>query len=407
MALSPRRLPRFIVAVLCAGLVASMIGPAPAQAQDIDDLRSRAAALADKLEDLEREASIADEEYLGTLEQLEQLYTEINTTKEGIAEAQGRVDAAETEASTFLVAAYMDAGSSAALATLKTEDLDDSLNQQVLLDSLRGDRVQLADELSASRADLDDRQADLEAQQSDVKAVEAEQVAAKDRLEAAVAEGQALYDEANGELQAALEEERRRREEEAARRAAAEAAAREAAQAEAAARAAAAQPAAAAPAAAPAADNGTQAAPAPAQGSSGSSGGSAPAPAPPPVAPPPPLSGGAAGAIQAAKTQLGRMYRYGGSSPATGFDCSGLMMWSWAQVGVSLPRTSRSQYASTQRIPMSQIQPGDLVFYGSPVYHVGMYVGGGMMIDSPRTGKPVQIRPVGITGRVSGVGRVR
>lgn len=101
------------------------------------------------------------------------------------------------------------------------------------------------------------------------------------------------------------------------------------------------------------------------------------------------------------------MYRYGGSSPATGFDCSGLMMWSWAQVGVGLPRTSRAQFAATQRIPMSQIQPGDLVFYGSPVHHVGMYVGGGMMIDSPRTGKSVSIRPVGYVGSVSGVGRVR
>jgi cell wall-associated NlpC family hydrolase len=101
------------------------------------------------------------------------------------------------------------------------------------------------------------------------------------------------------------------------------------------------------------------------------------------------------------------MYRYGGSSPSTGFDCSGLMMWSWAQVGVGLPRTSRAQFASTQRISMSQIQPGDLVFYGSPVYHVGMYVGGGMMIDSPSTGKAVSIRPVGYVGRVSGVGRVR
>ena len=101
------------------------------------------------------------------------------------------------------------------------------------------------------------------------------------------------------------------------------------------------------------------------------------------------------------------MYRYGGSSPSTGFDCSGLMMWSWAQVGVGLPRTSRAQKSATQPVPMSQIQAGDLVFFGSPVYHVGMYVGGGMMIDSPRTGKPVQIRGIGSVGRISGVGRVR
>jgi cell wall-associated NlpC family hydrolase len=402
---------RAVAAVLCLGLVAFALVPSSAQAQDIDGLRERAARLADELEDLEREQAIADEDYLGTVEALESLYTQINTTKDEITAAQGRVDEATAQANSFLVTAYMDAGSNSSLAVMQTSDLDDSLNQQVLLDTLRGDREELADELTASRADLDDRQADLEAQQADVKEVEAEQAAATERLESAVAEAESLYDSANAELQEALEEERRRREEEAARRAAAEAAAREAAQAQAAAQAAAQQQSAAARSAAAApASPGTTAPPAPAP--SGSSSSAAPAPAPAPAPPPPapaapPLSGGAAGAIQAAKSQLGRMYRYGGSSPATGFDCSGLMMWSWAQVGVSLPRTSRAQKSATQPVPMSQIQPGDLVFYGSPVYHVGMYVGGGMIIDSPRTGKPVQIRSIGLMGRVSGVGRVR
>ncbi len=406
--ISPRRLPRLLAVLLCFGLLAAALSPAPAQAQDIDDLRSRAAALADELEDLEREAAIADEEYLGTLDRLEQLYTEINTTKEAIAEAQTRVDAVEGQVSTFLVAAYVDAGSTAALAAVATDDLNTSLNQQVLLDSLRGDREQLADELVASRGDLDDRNADLETQQADVKTVEAEQQAASERLDEAVGASQALYDQANGELQEALEAERQRREAEAARIAAAEAAAREAAQAEAAARqtvAAATAP--AAPAAGPSRTaSATPAAPSPAP-SAPRGGSSAPAPQAPPPAPAPPTSGGAAGAIQAAKSQIGLMYRYGGTSPSTGFDCSGLMMWSWAQVGVGLPRTSRAQFAATQRISMSQIQPGDLVFYGSPVYHVGMYVGGGATIDSPRTGKPVAIRPVGWFGSVSGVGRVR
>ena len=403
-----RRLRHVVVSVLCVGLVAFALAPAPAQAQDIDSLRARAAQLADKLEDLEREQMIADEEYLVTVERLEELYTQINSTKEEIVVAQARVDETTAQANSFLVSAYMDAGSDGALAVLQTSDLDESLNQQVLLDTLRGDREQLADDLAASRADLDDRRADLEVQQAQVGEVEDEQKAAKSRLDASVAEAEALYNDANGELQAALEEERRRREAEAARIAAAEAAAREAAQAQAAQEAAArqaaqpqSQPAAQAPAQSQAAPT-TTAPP----NSSGSSGASA-QPSPPPVAPPPPVSGGAAGAIQAAKTQLGRMYRYGGSSPATGFDCSGLMMWSWAQVGVGLPRTSRSQKAATQPVPMSQIQPGDLVFFGSPVYHVGMYVGGGMMIDSPRTGKPVQIRSISYMGRISGVGRVR
>lgn len=411
--LSPRRLPRALVSLLCLGLLGALIVPSPASAQDdVKDLRARAASLADELEDLEREASIADEEYLQTLEQLEELNTEIGVTKDAIGEAEVRVAEAESQVSEFLVAKYMDAGSSSELVAVSSADVNQSVNQQVLLGSLRGNREQLADELAASRADLDDRRSELADRQSDVESVKADQQAAKKRLESSIDRSRELYDRANGELQEAIEAERRRREAEAARRAAAEAAEREAAQAAAAADAQArvAQQAAARRSAAPT----TTVTQAPASQSAGAisppapaSPPPAPAPAPPPPPPPPPTSGGAAGAIAAAKTQIGRMYRYGGSSPATGFDCSGLMMWSWAQVGVGLPRTSRAQFAATQRIPMSQMQPGDLVFYGSPVHHVGMYVGGGMMIDSPRTGKPVSIRPVGYVGRVSGVGRVR
>lgn len=401
-----RRLPRVLVAILCVGMLGAVLSPSPASAQDdVQSLRDRASALADRLQELEREAAIADEDYLGTLDELEKLYTEINSTEVSIEEAQGRVESAEAQASEFLVAKYMDAGSADTLAAVSTDDVNSSMNQQVMLSSLRGDREQLTDELAASRADLQDRKDELAQKQADVESVKADQEAAKARLESSVAESQRLYDEANGQLQEAVEAEQRRREAEAARRAAAEAAEREAAQAAAAQAQAAQTPAAAAAAPAAPATSGGGASNAPAPSSGGGSS-SAPAPSAP-APPPPPTSGGAAGAIQAAKTQLGRMYRYGGSSPSTGFDCSGLMMWSWAQVGVGLPRTSRAQFAATQRISMSQIQPGDLVFYGSPVYHVGMYVGGGMMIDSPRTGKPVSIRPVGYIGTVSGVGRVR
>lgn len=405
-----------LASLFCVSLVAALVLPSNASAQDdVEGLRARAASLADQLEDLEREASIADEDYLQTLDQLEILYTEINTTEESIGEAQARVDEAESEAAEFLVAKYMDAGSSAELVAVSSSDVNQSLNQQVLLSSLRGNREQLSDELAASRADLDDRKAELADKQAEVESVKADQKAAKERLDASVERSQELYDQANGELQEAIEAERQRREEEAARRAAAEAARREAAQAaeaqERAARQASQQAAATTTTAALQVRSGSSTtAPAPSAPAPSAPAPSTPAPAPaplPPPPPPPPTSGGAAGAIAAAKTQIGRMYRYGGSSPSTGFDCSGLMMWSWAQVGVSLPRTSRGQFAGTQRIPMSQIQPGDLVFYGSPVYHVGMYVGGGMMIDSPRTGKPVSIRPIGYVGRISGVGRVR
>ena len=124
----------------------------------------------------------------------------------------------------------------------------------------------------------------------------------------------------------------------------------------------------------------------------------APAPAETTSEPAPSTSGGVIGI---AKQYIGTPYVYGGSTPA-GFDCSGFTQYVFAQIGVSLPRTAEQQ--RQMATPVSDPQPGDLVFFGAPAYHMGIYVGDGMMIDSPRTGSTVSIRPV-FSG-VSGYGRV-
>jgi cell wall-associated NlpC family hydrolase len=114
------------------------------------------------------------------------------------------------------------------------------------------------------------------------------------------------------------------------------------------------------------------------------------APQPPEVTNPPPISGsGAAAAIAAAESVLGVPYVYGGASPQSGFDCSGLTMWAWAHAGVSLPHSSQMQYSSLPHVSKDQLQPGDLVFFYSPISHVGLYVGGGSMIHAPHTGAVV------------------
>jgi cell wall-associated NlpC family hydrolase len=81
------------------------------------------------------------------------------------------------------------------------------------------------------------------------------------------------------------------------------------------------------------------------------------------------------------------------------------MLWSWAHAGVSLPRTSGAQRGYTQRISFDQLQPGDLVFSGNPVSHVGMYIGGGQMVHSPQTGDVVKVSAVR-TGGGTSYGRV-
>ncbi|MFF3374466.1 NlpC/P60 family protein [Streptomyces sp. NPDC002680] len=112
----------------------------------------------------------------------------------------------------------------------------------------------------------------------------------------------------------------------------------------------------------------------------------------------------AATAVAAARAALGSPYIWGSSGPS-GFDCSGLMQWSYAQAGVSLPRTSQAQRYAGQQVPLSQAQPGDLVTYRSDASHVGMYVGNGQVIHAPYPGAPVRYDPVGMMP-VSSVTRV-
>jgi cell wall-associated NlpC family hydrolase len=104
--------------------------------------------------------------------------------------------------------------------------------------------------------------------------------------------------------------------------------------------------------------------------------------------PPPPASSGAGAAVAYARAQLGKPYLWAGAGPAS-FDCSGLTMRAWGAAGVSLPHSAASQYANTAHVPIADLQPGDLVFFGSGISHVGIYVGGGQMIHAPHSGTVV------------------
>ncbi|MEU0197579.1 MULTISPECIES: NlpC/P60 family protein [unclassified Streptomyces] len=115
-------------------------------------------------------------------------------------------------------------------------------------------------------------------------------------------------------------------------------------------------------------------------------------------------SGRGAAAVAAARSALGKPYVWGANGP-TGFDCSGLMQWSYAQAGVSLPRTSQAQRFAGRQVPLSEARPGDLVVYRSDASHVGMYMGNGQVIHAPYPGAPVRYDPVGMMP-VSSVTRV-
>jgi cell wall-associated NlpC family hydrolase len=114
--------------------------------------------------------------------------------------------------------------------------------------------------------------------------------------------------------------------------------------------------------------------------------------------------GGAGKAVKFACAQIGKPYVWGSAGPNS-YDCSGLTLRAWAQAGVSLPHNAAKQYSVTKRVSRSELQPGDLVFYYSPISHVGMYVGNGWIVHASRAGEPVQMRKLG--SDIAGYGRPR
>jgi cell wall-associated NlpC family hydrolase len=119
----------------------------------------------------------------------------------------------------------------------------------------------------------------------------------------------------------------------------------------------------------------------------------APTPAPTPtIVPSAPLGAGHPEAASIAMRYLGVPYVWGGGTPA-GFDCSGLVMYVYAQLGILLPHFAAAQYGFGTPVPRDQLQPGDLVFFDG-LNHVGIYIGGGQMIHAPHTGDVVKISPL-------------
>ena len=114
-------------------------------------------------------------------------------------------------------------------------------------------------------------------------------------------------------------------------------------------------------------------------------------------------------AIEAAQTQIGKPYTYGGAGPDS-WDCSGLTQWAFARAGVLIPRTAADQYAAIpNKIALGEIAPGDLLFWATDttdpttIHHVAIYVGNGLMLAAPHTGTNVQVQPVYLDGYIGAV----
>ena len=98
-------------------------------------------------------------------------------------------------------------------------------------------------------------------------------------------------------------------------------------------------------------------------------------------------------ALRAALTQRGKPYVWGAAGPDS-YDCSGLVMWAFAQEGISLPHYTGDQWNAGMHVSRADLEPGDLVFFFADISHVGLYIGNGLMVDAPSTGQVVQVQPV-------------
>lgn len=118
------------------------------------------------------------------------------------------------------------------------------------------------------------------------------------------------------------------------------------------------------------------------------------------------VSGRAGIALKYALKQIGDRYVFGAAGMVT-WDCSGLTMRAYQSAGVSLPHSSAAQSRLGKKVSLSSLKPGDLLFYGRPVSHVGIYLGGGKMVHAPRSGSRVKVAPSGSLGRKPLVGARR
>ncbi len=391
---------RNIAQVFAAFLAASLLAlslDAGAGAQSADSKRAEAEEITSELEQLRIRASQLDEQYAVALEQLEVAQQNILDAEARVAELEDDLVLTRDEVAGYAVEAYIGGDAVPTLGTLLESQLTEVGTRVAYMEVASGNKRDALDRLAAASAELDDEIVRLDQAKADAERFSDEARSAREGANATIAEEEALLTRVEGELADLVAAEEAARA--AAARERAEAQAREAA-------AAAGRTAIASPPAdeAPTTTEAPAPEPAPAP--------EAPAPAPeaptpaptPPVATPP---GGSGGAVSLAYSLLGIPYVWAGSSPSTGFDCSGFTSYVWGQNGRSLPHSAAAQYAGTIHIPVSELQPGDLVFYGwGYIHHVALYVGGGQIIHAPGTGRNVKIDSVYYWDQLQGAGRL-
>ncbi len=376
----------------------------------VADTKREVERVVDELDRLHEQADILAEDWAEAEDNLRQLVIEVAAAEASVAAKQTELTSLRGDLSEVAVRSFTGAGTDV-LGPLFS-------NAELYSDGLRRDqftRVALSvgtsttDDLDEFIADLDAEQKNLEQRLAEVEVLKETIVQKRQQTEQLTAQVVERRAEAEARYQQAIQEEEERRAAAAFAKLQAEFAAQEAAAAQAAQVSASnsgdenssgGNSSGAVATGSGNSSSGNSTAVAPAATSSGSTqsapaAAEAPAPAPAPApANVPSVSGLAGIAVQAALGQQGVPYVYATSLPGVSFDCSGLTHYAWGQAGVYLPRNSRAQAASTPRVPPASAQPGDLIYYYSPISHVGIYIGGGQLVHAPNSGTVVKVSNV-------------
>ena len=357
----------FLVCTLLLGGAGISLVESPAGAGSVDDAKRKVGQIADQLEAAEEEVDRLSEELAIAVENKRQLEVEIVSTEVEIAAKQTELGGVQGQMSDLAIEAFVGGGRGGSISGLLAPGggPNESVQRQYLTEIALNVGLASSDQLDALITDLDDLQGRLERDRAD-----SEDLAARITQDEVTTQNEidklfALSAKAERELGQALSAERARR------AAAAAAAAREDAERI-------------------------------TGGRGNGGGGSNPEPFDPDSVPP--SSSRGAIAVAAAKSQIGVRYIKFMSREGVGFDCSGLTGWAWEQAGVSIPHQSRQQFNTTARVPIAYIEPGDLIYFYSPITHVGIYIGGGMMVDAPGPGRFVRYAAVTFS-KVVGVSR--
>lgn len=319
---APVQIPRRVIPLVMVvlALVIGVIGVRPVEADRLSDLQAEARRVADELERLDRRAMEINAEYERVNFELREANRRIAEAEVWAAGANEELERSREQVKRMAVEAYQSGLDSPEFDAILTNDPETGVKKREYLQNLGGARIDAIDSLNAAKVRVAEDMERLDAARAEAKAKSDAIEGMRAEANAAAAQQRAVNSRVQGELAALVNAER-------------------------------------------------------AATANRNAGGGF-------VANPPPPGSAAAVAIAAGRSKIGSGYSWGASGPDV-FDCSGFTLWAYAQAGVSLPHYSGAQYRVTLRISRDQLQPGDLVFWGSGgSEHVAIYIGGNQLLHT-------------------------